>query len=186
VTATQVILGVGGVCGVLALLCSVAGIHINITSSLPRGVYRVVARPDTDSDTRALARGMIVLACLPMQPAVLGRERGYLGRGNCPGHAMFIGKRVVAHSGDTVVTSELGVRVNGRWIPESRALERDRRGRSLVHAPFGVHVLGTGDVFLMGDGPWSWDSRYVGVLPTSSVRAVVRPLWVGAVPLASS
>lgn len=185
-TATQLILGVGGVCAVVALMCSVVGLRVNITPSLPRGVYRVVARPEMASDTRTLARGVTVLACLPIQTAMLGRERGYLGRGSCPGDAMFIGKRVVAHGGDTVVTSELGVRVNSKWIPKSRALERDRRGRPLVHAPFGVHVLSAGDVFLMGDGPWSWDSRYVGVLPAASVQAVVTPLWVGEATLASS
>lgn len=183
-TAAQVILGIGSVWGVVALLGNVVGIRVNITPSLPRGIYRVITRPGMQ--TKTLARGVTVLACLPTEPAVLGRERGYLGSGSCPGDAMLIGKRVVAHGGDTVVTSELGVRVNGTWIPDSRTLKYDRRGRLLVHVPFGEHVLGPEEVFLMGDGPWSWDSRYVGVLPAWSVQAVVRPLWVGRAAQASS
>ncbi len=63
---------------VVLLLCagggaSRLGLTLNLTASLPRGVYQRV--------DPALQRGSLVLVCLPASWAALARERGYLARG---------------------------------------------------------------------------------------------------------
>ena len=59
----------------LALLgaCGLAGLRLNLTGSLPIGLYRV--------SRAAPVREAIVLACLPPAVAAFARTRGYLPRG---------------------------------------------------------------------------------------------------------
>ncbi len=57
------------------LLPANLGIRVNLTESMPRGLYElsVLSHP--------LKKGDIVAACLPYSAARLGEERGYLGSG---------------------------------------------------------------------------------------------------------
>ena len=53
------------------------GLHVNLSASAPRGLYRTVAGHPT--------RGAWVVACVTPQAAAFARERGYLGPGPCAG-----------------------------------------------------------------------------------------------------
>jgi conjugative transfer signal peptidase TraF len=146
------------------------GIHINLSTSAPRGLYRAVA--DTP------LRGAWVAACVSTDAAALGLARGYLRPGACPGGAEAILKRVVAVGGDVVELSPDGVVVNGISMPESASASVDSSARPLPHATRGRHVLGADELWLMSTQvPNSWDSRYLGPFSTSQVRAVARPMW---------
>src|SRR5262245_19561753 len=52
-----------------------AGDELNLSASMPRGLYRVTHDP--------LAVGQVVAICLPTAVAQFGRERGYLTAGAC-------------------------------------------------------------------------------------------------------
>ena len=147
----------------------VAGVRLNLSASLPPGFY-LVSRRD-------LARGSIVLACLPPNVAGSAWARGYLPRGVCPGGTAPVGKLVLALSGDTVTVSAEGLSVNGTLVPDSRARARDGRGRPLGRMSFGYHLVRAGEIWLISHHPLGYDSRYFGPLTTSSVQVVVRPLW---------
>ena len=147
-------------------LSRILSLWINLSPSLPLGVYRPVDAPVT--------RGAIVVVCLPLTIGRLARERGYLGYGPCPGHVERLGKRVAAVAGDTVETDAGGVRINGFLIPGSRRLERDSRGRPLpVTAP--RVVVRPGELFLLAtDNPRSFDSRYFGAVAVTNLIVVER------------
>src|ERR1700722_7683944 len=83
-----------------------SGVWINVSPSLPLGVYRVVAGPPE--------RGAIVLVCLSAAVGRLARARGYLGPGPCPGGAGRLGKTVAAGAGDTGDGETTGGPTNGR------------------------------------------------------------------------
>ena len=51
-------------------------LRFNFTSSMPRGIYRLV--PLQKDGVR---RGMLVAACAPHDAATMGRRRGYLSQG---------------------------------------------------------------------------------------------------------
>ena len=76
--------GVVGLCVVFAAL----GFRLNLTPSLPLGLYRLAPGP--------IERGALVATCLPLEMALEGRQRGYLSRGGCPGGASPVLKRVGA------------------------------------------------------------------------------------------
>jgi conjugative transfer signal peptidase TraF len=141
---------------------------VNLSPSLPLGVYHTVDAPP--------ARGAIVVVCLPATLGQFAREREYLGRGPCPGGVERLGKRVAAVPGDTVQVSPEGVRINGFFVPGSRPLERDSRGRPLPRAA-ALSVVRPGELFLLStDHKRSFDGRYLG--PVRIVHLdVVKLLW---------
>ena len=153
------------VTAMLALVhCS--GVRFNITGSIPIGVYRVL------DDTLPVRRGDVVLACLPESVARLAHDRGYVPRGgSCPESLVPVGKLVMALKGDTVIVSSDGLRVNGRLIQNSRALLRDAAGRELRGIPSGRYLVPTGEVWLIGTSPRSFDCRYIGPVPIRNVIA---------------
>jgi type IV secretory pathway protease TraF len=61
-----------------------AGLRLNLTESLPVGLYVAVGA--------APARGALVLLCLPPEVAAFAKTRGYVPRGGaCPGGIVPIG-----------------------------------------------------------------------------------------------
>ena len=145
-------------------------LRINFTSSLPRGIYRMVSGPRS--------RGALVIACLPPEVGVFARARGYLWRGECPGGAAPVGKAVAAVAGDTVTATAGGLIVNGHLLPNSRPLARDRQGRRLQRVGDGTYVVSPGKLWLTSSyNPASFDSRYFGPVPEGAVISGIEPLW---------
>src|SRR5437870_11417702 len=74
-TLLPVVLSTGLASGLVLALCSV--VRLNVSPSIPLGFYRTVDEP--------VARGVLVVACVPPDAARLARDRGYLPAGSCPG-----------------------------------------------------------------------------------------------------
>jgi conjugative transfer signal peptidase TraF len=161
----------GGASGfvILASLGHQVGIRVNLTGSIPPGLYRVVDRP--------VIRGSVVLVCLPKASADFGRMRGYIPAGSCDDGSAPVGKDVVAIVGDTIQVDDRGVGVNGRVVPNSAPLERDSKGRSLPRLRTSGHVVQSDEVWLVSSySGRSYDSRYYGGVPTSRLVAPIEPL----------
>lgn len=146
-----------------------AGLRLNTTTSMPRGLYRSVGGPVTS--------GAWVSVCLPSEIARFGVERGYLGAGSCPDGTEPVLKVVAAVAGDVVEVTADGVAVCGELLAHSRPLERDRGGRELAAYSAGARALAPDELWL--HSPFeerSWDSRYFGPIPSACVIDVVAPL----------
>lgn len=128
---------------------------INESPSLPRGLYLRTAGP--------VVGGAIVAFD---QPAT---ARAYLGRIGMPGEVLLL-KRVAAVDGDRVCAGDGLVRAPGRQV---RTLDRDRQGAALS-AWRGCRRLEPDEVFVLGDTPESFDSRYFGPVRKSATRGVYR------------
>ena len=159
--------------GLTSIACVAAGLRLgvglNVSRSAPRGLYRTVAD--------APARGALVVACLPAAVGAFGRARGYLRPGDCPGGAQAVLKRIGAVAGDRVELGSDTVTVSGVRVLACPVEALDSAGRPLPRAAFGAHIAAPGEVWLFGPSPGrSWDSRYFGPVPATSVRGVVRPV----------
>ena len=146
-----------------------AGLRINTTTSMPRGLYRSVGGPVTT--------GAWVSVSLPSEIARFGVERSYLGAGSCLNGTEPVLKVVAAVAGDVVEVTADGVAVNGELLAHSRPLERDRGGRELAAYSAGARALAPDELWL--HSPFeerSWDSRYFGPVPSACVNDVVAPL----------
>jgi conjugative transfer signal peptidase TraF len=141
----------------------------NTDSAAPAGVYRVASG--------SFQRGDLVAACLPFATAQLGLARGYLRTGPCAGSAEPVGKVAGALPGDTVMIERGGVTINGKRITHSAVAAHDSAGRPLTHVPFRTYRVAADQVWLFGfHNRRSWDARYFGPVPLSSVRGALAPL----------
>lgn len=166
----------GGSIIAAGMVAEAAGLRINATESLPRGLWLVVGDPG------AVRIGDVVTFCPPLVPALAeARERGYVGQGNCPGGLEPMMKPLVALSGDTVAVSASGVTVNGQVLAHSAPLSRDGAGRPLPQAVGGT--VAEGQVWaLSSHNARSFDSRYFGPIPHAQLTAILRPLWTETSP----
>lgn len=153
----------------IAANLALVGVRFNWTASAPVGFY--LQRP------LQLARGELVLLCLPPRVEALGRRRGYLPVGQCDGGSSPVLKQLVGLPGDTIELSRSLLAVNGEVVASSPTHASDSAGRPLAHVPFGSRILPPGEVWVLGANPArSWDSRYFGQIPIESLKASVRPI----------
>ncbi len=134
----------------------------NATASAPVGLYRV-------EYGSALAKGSLVLAVLPPRLAALAATRGYL-----PVHVPLV-KPIAALPGDRVCREAEAVSINGIQI--ARSLARDTHLRPLPRWQ-GCITLHPGEVFLLNPHVAdSFDGRYFGAVPASSILGNLEPIW---------
>ncbi len=142
-----------------------ARVVYNVTDSVPVGWYRIES---TSLSLSSLRVGSIVLTRLPAEPAALAAQRGYL-----PAHIPLL-KRVGAVPPQHVCILDGIVRIDD--VPSAAVLRADRWGRSLPSWD-GCRALRNGEIFLLSNtNPASFDSRYFGPVPASSVLGLAQPL----------
>lgn len=148
-------------------ICDVLGLRINVSPSLPLGLYLVA----NDS------RGKLVEFCPPEPFAKLAAARGYRHAGSCPDGAAPLLKPVAAWAGDSVELTRAGISVNGHLLPRTAPLSRDTRGRPLSSWPLRKYIVAPGTVWVASTfNPRSFDSRYFGPIRVDSIRNRVGPL----------
>lgn len=160
----------------LVLLCSlaivghVAGLRVNLTPSYPLGLWRI------EPLARVVAVGDRIFICPPQLPAfVTARERGYLGRGLCPGWFSPLIKTVVAVAGQHVVIDR-SISVDGIRLAHSSVRPADGEGRALT--PDAGGIVPVGKLFLFSEFAGSYDSRYFGPIPDDGLLGLAHPLLV--------
>ncbi|MDR2744399.1 MAG: conjugative transfer signal peptidase TraF [Desulfovibrio sp.] len=140
-----------------------AGFRVNVTVSMPAGIYRIVPG--------APERGDYVCFCPEKEAAELALERGYLQPGYCRTGARPLLKRLAGLEGDAVRVAPEGIYVNGVLLPESAVLPRDKNGLPLRGAELGERVP-PGRALLLADHKGSYDSRYFGFVPSEGLQRV--------------
>jgi len=134
----------------------------NTTASAPMGLY--LTQP-----ARAPTVGDWVVVRPPAALAAALGAAGFLP----PGVPLL--KRIAAVAPSMVCREGAGVRIDGRMV--ATALARDRFGR-ILPTWRGCRRLTAGEVFLLNPEPRSYDSRYFGALPATSILARATPLLV--------
>ncbi|HVR10529.1 MAG TPA: S26 family signal peptidase, partial [Thermoanaerobaculia bacterium] len=122
--------------------------------------------------------GDLVLACPPPAATALARQRGYLGRGPCPGGSKPLGKLVLAAAGDRLELAPTGLVLNRCALPSSATLPSDPSGRRLPHPAPGAYKVTAAQVWLFSPHPRSFDSRYFGPIAVTQLQGLLRPLVV--------
>ena len=141
-----------------------SGLIYTLSASAPAGFYRIV---DPLFD-----KGDLVAVC-PMPPL----QTRYARRGfHCDGYSALL-KTIAAGSGDTVLVTGDGIRINAERLPNSKPLSHDRRGKPLTW--FVGSDLQDNEFFVVStQTPYSFDSRYFGLVTTDQIVGRVEPLWL--------
>lgn len=134
----------------------------NASASVPIGLYAI-------HPIDGIQSGDLVLVLPPEAVARYLDQRGYLPLG------VPILKHVLALPGQSVCRVEHTITVDGVAVGD--ALDRDRQGRGLP-AWQGCRIVASDDVFLMNwRSTTSFDGRYFGPLPASTIVGRAAPLW---------
>ena len=134
----------------------------NTSASVPIGLYAV--QPGS-----LLKHGDLVITLPPEPLATFLAKRRYLPRG------VPLLKHVAALPGEIVCRNGLVITIDG--IAVASALTHDRAGRPLPVWQ-GCHKLIPNEIFLLNRAvPDSFDGRYFGPLPVTSVVGRAVPLW---------
>jgi conjugative transfer signal peptidase TraF len=155
---------------VVVLCMGAAGIRLNLTSSVPIGLYRVVTED---------AKATFVEFCPPGPLGVLSVVRGYREASErCRDHGKPLLKPIIAREGDVVENSAAGLSINGHLLPNTAAQARDSSGRPIPSWEFGRFRVAAGTVWVASSyNAKSFDSRYFGPVAVSEIRDGLRPLW---------
>jgi conjugative transfer signal peptidase TraF len=149
----------------------VFGIRLNLTPSLPLGFYI----------TSHSSNAKLVEFCPQGSAGPISLSRQYRTSGACRDGGAPLLKPAVAFAGDEVEVSANGIRVNGELLPNSAGRFRDHLQRPLDPWPYGTYKVEPGTVWVVSSfNSYSFDSRYYGAIPVSSIRHHLRPLWTFA------
>ncbi len=139
----------------------------NASASVPVGLYRIVPLDVSERDRLDVTDLAVVVP--PDDLATFLDERGYLPKG------LPLLKRVLALGGTEVC--RVASAIIAYDMSYGRAHERDGQGRPLP-AWQGCRILADGEAFFMNwDSPDSFDSRYFGPLPITTLIGQAIPIW---------
>ena len=143
------------------VLIQIAGWRYNTSDSMKTGFYRV-------SKDIPIKLGETVEVCLPNKIAKMAYIRGYLKTGSCPDGIEPLVKKIIAVPNDIVSIDSHGITVNGIFYAAPQH-KTDSKGQDLI--PFHLSNKKINGYVLYGanDPDKSWDSRYYGIVPKSSI-----------------
>lgn len=145
-----------GILGILmlALILSTFIVRLNISPSVPYGLYRLHAVPSQ------LAYGQLVVARVP--PSIQPWQRPWV----------LLLKPVAGLPGDVLTVQAGRFYINGE---DFGPVLLDTQGQQLpqVQSP---RVVQVGEVVLASKAPRTLDARYMGPVPVQSITALATPL----------
>lgn len=161
---SKIIPSIIAIIGVVSLPFISGQIRMNFTPSIPTGLYYTVGQSD------------VIGFCLRPDIATYAMSRGYIDTGDCADGSRRLLKRIVARAGDFVEVSDDGVFINGKFLGDhTKPRLTDSHGREMPRFRFAGEIP-YGYVFVLGDAPNSFDSRYYGAIALSDNDVYVRPL----------
>lgn len=138
-------------------------VYLNLTASLPRGIY--VSIPGT-----AYRHDDIVVYRPTPEVEAFSISHGYMKEET----KMSFLKLVGALPGETwEVDDERGFFIEGRRI--GTVLMKDTKGNEMP-VPYGIHVVPDGEFLPYTKAPRSFDGRYEGTVPMNRIITRVIPL----------
>lgn len=156
----------------MALFLLVLGFRVNITDSIPVGLYRITGIKNL--------KNSFVIFCPDNRFAFKqGMERGYIASGFCAGGYGVLMKKIVAVSSDQISVTSDGVFINHKRLPYSTPKLRDRANRLLPQWHVLHYRLKEDELLSMtNQNELSFDSRYYGPIRIGQVKGVITPVWV--------
>ena len=108
------------------------------------------------------------------EPIGLYAKAGGLPYRGCMVQLRPLIKHLAGVPGDIIQTTAEGSYINDRLWPSS-AIPKDTHGYRPY--PFGTYILGPHQYWILGDGPDSLDSRYLGMVSADVIATTIKPLW---------
>lgn len=142
---------------------------INVTASMPLGIYRLTEESVQVNDD--------VILCPPEREGRVGVERGYLLKGECPCGSAPVLKRIVAVPGDQVAINTIGIFVNGELLKNTMPLRTDSLNRRMPTQNLSKQLEANECLVVSHNDARGFDSRYFGIVGFQQLKKV-KPVWI--------
>ena len=154
----------------LAIVLITMGFRVNITDSIPLGLYRI-------TEIKELKNNFVIF-CPDDRPVFQqARNRGYIDSGFCKGCYGYLMKKVVAIKGDEISVTDEGVFVNHQRLPFSKPISTDGLNRPLPQWRMSNYQLKEDELLVMtNQSEWSFDSRYYGPVRKGQIKGMLTPV----------
>lgn len=157
-----VVAGITLIFDIACLILGNMGYWVNVTNSMPVGVYR--------EESGDIKKDNYVLLCKDDYELNRAKNDDYL----CKDGHMPLLKRVVAVKNDVVTVSNEGVYVNYTKLENSeRIVNSWLNEKNLLD-----YTLKDKEFLVMGRSPYSWDSRYFGIVRRDEFISKVVPVFL--------
>jgi conjugative transfer signal peptidase TraF len=155
---------------VAPLLVKELNVGLNMTSSMPIGLYK-------QHSITEIKRGTIVSACLSRKIAAEGKSKGFLQSGICPANTYPVIKSVIAVPGDHITRKGDYLIINKKQKYLAPIQKFDHNGTPLKKF-FSDPPKTLKGYWLYGSGSpkTSWDSRYWGSVKRTQVLGAETPI----------
>lgn len=144
------------------------GFRVNVTPSLPYGLYRFTAKP--------VPPERLASFCLESDVSSLAQERGYLAAGSCPSGLRPLLKQVTGLPGDVIGLQDGLIVLNSQVLTYTAQAVSDSQGRTVPPSRLRAGVIPPGQALMLTQHSDSFDSRYFGLVPLDNVQWV-KPIW---------
>lgn len=148
---------------------------INISSSMPKGLYWIDGQNHSSRDPLVFNKGDIVAVCLNKANRDLGLKRDYILASNKCQNSEPLIKSIFAIPGDNVILKMNDITLN-RKVFHYPTLLIDSKGRPLHTFPRGSYLKTSGYWLIGTNDKKSWDSRYWGPVDVSQILFRLTPL----------
>jgi len=149
------------ICVAIPLLYEV-GFRINVTGSMPKGLYFL-------QSPNGLKRDDLVTVKLPEKQLSFGIHRGYIKSKDT-----ILLKKLIALPGDKVEFKDSQIVVNAVFTYQASRVARDKHNLEMNPIEDGIYLCGKDDYWVLGMDDLSWDSRYFGPVKIENISNKVR------------
>ncbi len=160
--------------GVGSYLFYIKGYRINLTESYPLGLYQIV-------NDKNISNGDMVLFCPPSNKYFKkAYMRGYIEDGLCHSGYWELQKKVVGLAGDHIKIDDY-VYINNIKIQNTKIFKLDPQGNDMFFMSDENKnmIVPKGFMFVISDyNELSFDSKYFGVVPISTLIGKIKPIFI--------
>lgn len=163
----------------VVLLVHAAGVRVNLSQSMPKGLYWFYDCGESAAERAAVGDVVAVDVAKASQESEAFRfflDRRYLSATGARSDVLL--KRVAARQGDRIDVRAGRVTVNGERLSEAASTRISvAHGEAIPRVPVPATIPAR-HVWLTCDHPRGIDSRYFGPIRTRAIRCLAEPLWL--------
>ena len=152
---------------VLSFFLPLMGYRVNLTPSMPVGVYQISHGP--------VERGRLAAFCLEDTEFTPLAHR-YIGSGSCPSGLRPLLKEVAGLPDDVIGFRDGLITLNGQVIAGTSLMKSDSTGRPAPVSRLTPGIIPPGKALMLSHYPGSFDGRYFGLVPVAGLNPVVQVL----------
>jgi conjugative transfer signal peptidase TraF len=154
---------------ILGCLLYAIGIRLNLSSSLPLGVWKI------DKSFSHIEKGDHVWFTPTKEIAKFALQRDYLERNNqVENNCVPLLKIVYGLPGDTYTFHDDFIRINNVPVEKAKRRRTDSKGRPMPQISNGI--VRPNHLFVLTLNTHSFDSRYYGTIPIKNVKGTAIPI----------